>query len=1103
MMETLSIAEREIGDPSLPVSSLHLLVPPLQLLSAAMWQVLQQQDVLHYGKLEEFVSLVMETFPELLSESQRTELTLGLQQFGTKTDPALEVLLWEFLSRLDQLLPVPDLTQTVSWLNAAPSVLEVCVQCVSYPDQLKTVLRHHRSLGQLDMNATLECKLSSMFRPPSQRAVNSSKLTNPNGQSESRTDCIICLSPTLTSSLNRCEDIEERRGRKTGYLMSGVQTDIRTNMKAEPEDWEDGVRDEEGQWKEEGKERDEQRKGCVTDQVKSEHGQQEGQALSTLTTSCLLKEPRVLIRRLEIANNSVPVSSPPRPVACESDEGERSPWRRHELSSLTENGSLMQNKGQVMTQKRNTIGQLERPLKLLPSSSENGIGAEASVTSPVISPTNQNTGQTVEVSSQVFACSQCPFLHTEEVNLHQHIEKVHPDVLSRTLGTSHKDCQSVINMSQVGNTGKEPVEDGPSVESENQEERLVARRLRIEERNRKALADDSQEEKQIKETRESQKQVEESEERMVKLQRDGTDLLTNIQVAADFRESQRRMEEDEARRQRIEKLESEAKTSLEKFEEITEKWTVARAKEIPQDLRDALVSQQQLCALLIEDKNKLINDLQDDLKTCDNLYVKDLKRQGEDVDLMIDRMEEQIKNLMKSYKEEYDKIENSFEKERADLLHRHRMEWEQKMKERRDKEVEYLMQRMKKVEESEMMLQKLRLDDAEECNAIKTKLDSEVQVLQQQVQQMKATYHLNQEKLEYNLHVLKKRDEENTITKTQQKRKITRLQGTLGNLKTRCTKQEKQAHEENQSITDDYKRIVQENKHREKKMKHFSAVDARKFEEIWLMNEAEVKGLVERALEMDRLVHEQYLGLPWERPSTAFMEHSGPVVPQLHASNPAPDLPSPSSSSSSTQPDTISVATVKRILELLCDEAGFLIDSKVVKLLAPLDKDEKNLIKLDIILSSIGIEREEDMYKLAEFFKKYGQQRKNREAAPEDGREGAMAGEFTAEHCKPRETKQQSKILSLDDRDESEDGIFWESAANIIPEAKLKLWDTLETALEKYHTVLNERAQLLEDTQHLKVQNEEMRLLLHKHCNSKINSELLLPPSKMIQISPE
>ena len=49
-----------------------------------------------------------------------------------------------------------------------------------------------------------------------------------------------------------------------------------------------------------------------------------------------------------------------------------------------------------------------------------------------------------------------------------------------------------------------------------------------------------------------------------------------------------------------------------------------------------------------------------------------------------------------------------------------------------------------------------------------------LQILEQQLQQMRATYQLNQEKLEYNFQVLKKRDDENTITKSQQKRKITR-----------------------------------------------------------------------------------------------------------------------------------------------------------------------------------------------------------------------------------------------------------------------------------------------------------------------------------------
>ncbi|XP_061099758.1 zinc finger protein 420-like isoform X2 [Conger conger] len=422
-MERLSIAESEIGEPSLPASSLHLLAPPLQLLSAAMWQILQQQDMLHYGKLEEFVSLVMETFPELLSESQRTELTLGLQESGSKTDPALDDLLWELLYRLDQLLPVPDLKQTVCWLSAAPSVLEVCVQSVLYTDQLKTLLRHHRSFGQLEMNATLasieECKLSSMSCPPSQRVVDTTKRRITNSQSVSITECINFSGDTIKSeyvtdssdytgveprsNLNRGEDIGQRTERKTGYLMRREPRGTQTDMKEEEEDTErrsvkteggDSVRDEEGE-----KERDE----LITHQV----GQTD----------------KLLMNRVKSEHQEEEALLPP--VAYKRGQGVMSPWRCHEISSLRGNGSLTQ-KGQVVTRKRK--GQVERPV-----TSENGICAEASLISPAISP--KNTEQTFEVSSRVLACSQCPFVDTEEVNLHQHIEKVHPEELSRTVGS--------------------------------------------------------------------------------------------------------------------------------------------------------------------------------------------------------------------------------------------------------------------------------------------------------------------------------------------------------------------------------------------------------------------------------------------------------------------------------------------------------------------------------------------------------------------------------------------------------------------------------------------------------------------------------------------
>lgn len=80
------------SDPLLPLSSLRLLVPPLRLLSAAMWQVAKQRDALHYDKVQEFVSLVTTTVPELLSHRQRAQLILGLR--ARVSGPNMVVMRW-------------------------------------------------------------------------------------------------------------------------------------------------------------------------------------------------------------------------------------------------------------------------------------------------------------------------------------------------------------------------------------------------------------------------------------------------------------------------------------------------------------------------------------------------------------------------------------------------------------------------------------------------------------------------------------------------------------------------------------------------------------------------------------------------------------------------------------------------------------------------------------------------------------------------------------------------------------------------------------------------------------------------------------------------
>ncbi|KAK7904415.1 hypothetical protein WMY93_017022 [Mugilogobius chulae] len=202
---------------ALPLASLHLLVPPVQLLAASMWQIVKKKDIQSYWKVSDFVSFVMESVPELLLFKHWTQLILGLRaQFilelcekgegekliqshleKIKTQPStqlreasdekkvvsdfaelihtflvesqdkqtffqevwseesralfnsdLQMLFWEFLCRFNQLLPTPELDQTISWLGES-CVFEDFVQSLSEPTHMKDLLQHHKHLGHL------------------------------------------------------------------------------------------------------------------------------------------------------------------------------------------------------------------------------------------------------------------------------------------------------------------------------------------------------------------------------------------------------------------------------------------------------------------------------------------------------------------------------------------------------------------------------------------------------------------------------------------------------------------------------------------------------------------------------------------------------------------------------------------------------------------------------------------------------------------------------------------------------------------------------------------------------------------------------------------
>merc|ERR1719436_2365728 len=131
---------------------------------------------------------------------------------------------------------------------------------------------------------------------------------------------------------------------------------------------------------------------------------------------------------------------------------------------------------------------------------------------------------------------------------------------------------------------------------------------------------------------------------------------------------------------------------------------------------------------------------------------------------------------------------------------------------------------------------------------------------------MMSTYMLNKEKLEYNLQVLQERNKEHFAIQSSYKNRLNRLRETLNNLMFRSRTLDAKYKHQNGELTEEYKRLTRQFKDLQEKFRHFVQADETKFREVWEMNEQEVRGLIAKVLEADRLLHEQQLGHEWLPP---------------------------------------------------------------------------------------------------------------------------------------------------------------------------------------------------------------------------------------------
>ena len=130
---------------------------------------------------------------------------------------------------------------------------------------------------------------------------------------------------------------------------------------------------------------------------------------------------------------------------------------------------------------------------------------------------------------------------------------------------------------------------------------------------------------------------------------------------------------------------------------------------------------------------------------------------SEDIDALIASMKDQFCEMREHYDQQLQQIEADFDRERTAILDRNKGEIEALFTEHKNVETNFLQKRQEEEALNAKQLEDVMSQDANKQAEQKIKLETEMQILEKCMEDMKAVYRLNYEKLIFNFEVLSER----------------------------------------------------------------------------------------------------------------------------------------------------------------------------------------------------------------------------------------------------------------------------------------------------------------------------------------------------------
>ncbi|XP_017853464.1 dynein regulatory complex protein 1 homolog [Drosophila busckii] len=484
-------------------------------------------------------------------------------------------------------------------------------------------------------------------------------------------------------------------------------------------------------------------------------------------------------------------------------------------------------------------------------------------------------------------------------------------------------------------------------------------------------------------------QLEISSTRLGQLVRFGNELVTNIRVANERRELNRRLFETGQSRNMKQTLQGENIEALAKFEDIKARWTELEEINEPMLMWDQIEEQKKRIASIMARKDEMIASCQQEIDRMNAKYEQDRQRQAADLCCLVERVDNQVETLKESYKHHLELLRNTVEDERQMFSLTAAEKWRNYFNALNANFDE--KSKLVRVREQFYTLQTQLLQDSQEelTKQTRVRLEKECERLELELRRTRDNVLMNSEKLDYNYQVLQRRNDENSIITNQQKRRVARLHELVARTRRQLRELYHNGRRTISKLTTDIQQLHGSISDMEAKAQHTRNINREKFNRVWNINYDEITDLLTRIYEIDRILHEQQLVMPWTKPhihidninkpinkrSTNTMERIerrfgklpskyGGTLPKsggddIKTRGPIQQLP----------PE--SARLMRNILRKLADRGGFLIEERLLKILRPYTEREQTMVRIDNIFAALRIHNLDDVMELSQVFEPY------------------------------------------------------------------------------------------------------------------------------------